>query len=273
VTKSRRDSILLEQFDEFYAEVVRLLSVASSTRPGLGADRGMFTMFQEHMGGESLVAPRAGGEAVAETTPEGIRQTLLTLLKRQGLEIRRSRGDFAAQLYREAQYVMAALADEVFLYLDWAGVEIWRSNILESQLFESHRAGDAIFARIDTLLDNRDPVYIDLAKIYLMALGLGFEGRYRGRDGETARSAYRGRLLDFIATEEPEVLDDAGPLFRDAYLSTLDEGLPRRLPYLKMWAWGFAVVGAAWLVASFVAWRTVLRNLKPLIDSVLAAAS
>lgn len=272
MTKRRRDSILLEQFDEFYAEVVRLLSVASSTRPGLGADRGMFTMFQEQMGGESVVAPRAGGQAIAETTPEGIRQTVLTLLNRQALEVRRSRGDFAAQLYREAQYVMAALADEVFLYLDWSGVEIWRNNILESQLFESHRAGDAMFNRIDTLLENRDPVYIDLAKIYLMALGLGFEGRYRGRDGETTRSAYRGRLLDFIATEEPEVLDDAGPVFRDAYLSTLDEGRPSKLPYLKMWAWGFAVVAAAWLAASFVAWRTLLTNLKPLIDSVLAAS-
>jgi type VI secretion system protein ImpK len=232
----------------------------------------MFTMFQEQMGGESVVVPRAAGVAAAETTPEGIRQTLLTLLKRQALEVRRTRGDFAAQLYREAQYVMAALADEVFLYLDWSGVEIWRSKILESELFESHRAGDAIFTGIDTLLENRDPVYIDLAKIYLMALGLGFEGRYRGRDGETTRSAYRGHLLDFIATEEPDVLDDAGPVFRDAYLSTLDEGMPRKLPYLKMWAWGFAVVAAAWLVASIVAWRTLLMNLKPLIDSVLAAS-
>ena len=48
--------------------------------------------------------------------------------------MRRTGGEYASALYRRAQYVMAALADETFLYLDWPGRDAWRANLLEFKL-------------------------------------------------------------------------------------------------------------------------------------------
>jgi hypothetical protein len=42
------------------------------------------------------------------------------------------RGRSIKQQGYEAQYAMAAFADEVFIHLDWEGKRTWTSNLLES---------------------------------------------------------------------------------------------------------------------------------------------
>lgn len=270
----RAHSFLLDQFDEFYRQLLRLRTQAESAdRSADAGERGLFTMYAAQLGGETAFLGKKPQAAAIpdESSPAQVRQTLMTLLERQALEVRRTQGDYAVLLYKEAQYVMAALADEVFLYLDWPGSQDWRLNILESQLFQSHHAGEEIFERTERLLKNRDTVYVDLAKIYLMAFGLGFEGKYRGLpDSRYQVAEYRRRLLDFVASEEPELRNESRQLFPEAYASTLDEGRGARLPYLRMWTIAFAVLGVLWLLGSHVLWRYLVSPMEPIIQKILS---
>src|SRR3954471_535855 len=193
------ESFLLAAFRELYHEVIRQKAVVTG---GLATE-------------------------TAAKTPEmkvhAVRQALLALLERQSAAAARG-GGYGSEIYREAQYVMAAPADETFLYLDWPGRELWRSNLLESRLFGTHRAGEAIFERLDAMLTGRDPIYVDLARVYLLALALGFAGRYRGEAGAGRLEIYRKDLFAFIANRDPELLSGTAHLFPEAYGSTLDEG-------------------------------------------------
>lgn len=248
------ETYLMAQFQEFYSELVRL-------KWRIGHDEWLVLTGDEKP------------DVVAETSPNAVWQVLLTLLERQALESRRGGGDFAAEIYAQAQYVMAALADEIFLNLDWPGQEAWRSNLLEAKLFQSHTAGDVIFERLDELLLATDPVYFELARIYLAAVALGFQGKYRGQDNaDLELAAYRRRLLAFITQREPTALEGRERFFPEAYAHTLDRSEGRELPYLRRWVLAFVVLVAVWILASHLAWWELTRDLWPLLDRIVPAA-
>jgi type VI secretion system protein ImpK len=247
------ESFLIARFRELYREVVRL-------KQAVGRGEWVFDRDDEE-------DREAGTE---DPAPSTVWQALLTLLERQSLAARRSGGDLAVAVYRQAQFAMVALADEIFLHTDWAGREAWQSNLLESKLFGSHRAGELVFTRIDELLRDRDPVFLELATVYLNVLSLGFEGRHRGREeGPLELASYRRRLFQFVCNREPELYQGTGRLVPEAYTSTLDRGAARRLPYLRRWLYAAAGVVAAWLVAAHLVWRHLIADLEPLLERIL----
>lgn len=225
---------------------------------------------------QAMAPPPSGSERPEAYPPPGVApaavwQELVSFLERQALYARRVGGDFASQVYLQAQYAMAALADEVFLHdTDWGGRETWKSHLLEAKLFGTHRAGEEIFDRIDAVLESGDRVYVELARIYLMALGLGFEGKYRARPGGDAQLAViRQRLFTFVTQREPAVLEGRERIFPAAYASTLDQGEERKLPHLRPWAWALAILVVLWVTVSFPVWRQVVDDLTPLLDGIL----
>lgn len=233
------------QFHEFFREVIRLKQRVVA--PDFGA---------------------AGGLAREDLSPAGVWQTLVNLLERQAVAARAGGGDLAGELYRHAQFVMAALADEELLNLDWAGRDEWRSSLLEAKFFGSHRAGDLFFVRLEELLANRGAVYVDLAHVYLMALALGFEGRYRGELGaEAALASYRQRLFRFIFHRDPELASEH--LLPQAYAVTLEEGSGRRLPHLKPWVLAGVAVVALWVAVSFPIWWRLTGPLDEILQGIL----
>lgn len=266
-------SFLVEKFEDFFREVNNLAKATSGgARPP--AESGLFSLAMEPRRPETVRSPAGSGAGITSfATPSSVRQRLLSLLERQMLDVRRSGGDYAAALYKEAQYIMAAVADEVFLYLDWSGSEDWSSHILESQLFGSHRAGEEIFDEIERHLNERNPVYVDLAKVYLMALSVGFQGKFRGTpDGPQQLASYRKRLMEFISGEEPELREGGRLLVPEAYANTLDQGMESRLPYLKLWAWVAIGVVLVWLLASHFLWRRLVSPLEPDIQTILRSS-
>jgi type VI secretion system protein ImpK len=196
-----RESLLLTQFWEFYMEVLRLKAALESARAVTT--------------GEPSAAPDAG----AELTPEAIHQALLATLERQALAADRSGGAFAYEVYREAQYVFAALGDEVFLNFDWEGRKAW--PLLESRLFQSHVAGELFFDKLENLLYKRGPVYEDLAAVYFMALSLGFKGKYRGAESTADLDRYRRELFLKVFHQHPHLLGEERSLFPQSHLHTL----------------------------------------------------
>lgn len=213
------------------------------------------------------------GAAVEETSAATIWQSLVALLERQAIAVRRSGGEYAAEVYREAQYLMAALADEVFLHLAWRGRDDWQSNLLEQRLFGSHNAGDIVFQRIDRILRRRDPLDAELAKLYLKTLGLGFQGRWRGPGAVARIDDYRRQLYAFITNKDPDAPAEAKPLFPEAYASTLDVGEGRRLAYLRHWIVALVVFLVLWLVVADRIWRRHTGGIQDKVEAFIAPRS
>jgi type VI secretion system protein ImpK len=240
---------LVRKFHQFHAELSKLTASVSE-----GA-----WLFE----GEGAVGARTG------ISPEGMSHTLQALLERQKLETAREGGDIAAQVYVRAQYAMAALADERFLTIEWGGRNAWRENLLEKRLFDSRRAGQELFERIDDVLE-RDSMYAELARVYLMVLALGFQGRYRDQPGADATIAeYRRRLFRFIYGRHPQALRGNEHLVPQAYAAAMHgEGHAAELPYLRRWVLAFILIVGAWLAGSELIWRAAVSGLDPLVDDI-----
>src|SRR4029079_15818998 len=107
---------LIDRFQQFHSEVTRLVALVSyGTR-----------VFE----GPGTVGRSDTGDAA----PTAVWRRLLTVLERQALDAGREGGDFALELYRRAQFAMTALADEIFLNLEWPGREAWREKLLQAKL-------------------------------------------------------------------------------------------------------------------------------------------
>ncbi len=238
----------LRAFREFYAEVAR-------QRRAVLADPW----------------PRTA-EGEAPVAAPSVSARLQALLERQALEAGRHGGHAGAGLYRDAQYVMAAIGDEVFLHLDWWGRRAWASSLLEARLFGSQVAGERVFERIDELLRDRDPVQRELAAVYLLALSLGFEGRFRESRDAFRLEEYRRELFGFVFRRQPSLLRGERRLFPGAYEHTLRSAPPAPSRRATRWAAVLAGVAAVYLLAAQMVWDDVSRPVREaavaLVESV-----
>jgi type VI secretion system protein ImpK len=243
-----QSSFLLNQFREFYAEVARLKRAVEVS--------GSVYVFD-------LPAQDSPDTANAAN---GVWVHLLSVLERQALEAGQTGGAFAFEIYREAQYVMAALADEIFIHMNWDGRNSW--PLLENKLFHTHIAGEMIFQRLDRLLQRRDPFYLDLAAVYFMALALGFQGKFRGNDTGNALEQYRRQLFAMIYRRTPQLFTSSSPVFPQTYQNTLDRGAGRKLPSQKVWFGLLGGILVLWLIGSQIAWSSISSQVSCLICRV-----
>jgi type VI secretion system protein ImpK len=247
-----QNSLLLAQFREFYAELARLKAIAINP-----------------VGELSQLAPADSREPAVQV--EDIWQKLLTLLESQSERASRSGGAFGYEVYREAQYVMAALADEFFLNENWPGRQNW--PLLENRLFRSSAAGELVFKKLDLLLLQRDPVYLDLAAVYFFALSLGFQGKFRQNDPHNQLEHYKRQLFAMIFRHNPELLQQGNRLVPQTYLHTLTEGKALKLPHPRKWLLLFAAIIVVWLVASHVLWLRLTDPIDEHLDEICRASS
>ena len=96
---------------------------------------------------------------LAHSEPNKLVEQVTTSLERlfdQQLEGAHDQGgQVLGSYYKKAQFVMVALADEVFLKLDWLERETWEDNLLEIKFFNTRHAGTAIFDQIKTLIKEK----------------------------------------------------------------------------------------------------------------------
>src|SRR5215470_9284762 len=168
-------------------------------------------------------------------------QNMITLFRRNAVQIMRATGK-PTDNYFEAQYVMAAFADDIFIHLDWEGKRAWTSNLLETTLFQSHVAGELFFDKLDRLLRERDPADRSLAAIYLSALSLGFRGKYHGLNDHGKLRRYRNELFTFVFRQPADLTSDAKLAFPDSYTSNLRQEKRKKLTNPRVWLAVLAVV-------------------------------
>ena len=247
------DSLLLAQFRDFYSEVIRLKRLIN---------KGLWQTPEPE--GEEDDDGNSGTRSI-----HSVWKSLLNILKRQEANASRLSRDYMFDVYKESQFIMAALADDIFLHLNWSGKAIWEENLLEAKLFNTHSAGDSFFEKLDRLLNNQDTQNIELAKIYLMALSLGFEGKYRGREGEELNT-YRGKLFNFIKQRDAQMGKDSYRLFDQAYGYTLDQGKIKRLPHPKGWIAALVLLVTVLAFVSHGLWLHTTTDLKFILHQILS---
>lgn len=270
-------SFIVRYFEDFYGEVVRQRSmvlgvhtVRHAEELGVGPEK----LFKPDMtpsvhAGEEPQSHQRYAARQKAAVPEQIIQTLLTLLNSQSVDAARYGGEFASKYYNEAQFIMAALADEIFLHTEWHGKEYWEKNLLEDKLYGTHNAGELFFDRVDEFLKIRDPSRADLAMLYLMALGLGFQGKYRNAPDMGKLANYRRELFIFIYRRDPTLYELGAHVCPDTYLHTIESGKLTFLNDTKPWIITFSIIGIVMLLASYMVWRTGTNSINNLTTSII----
>lgn len=219
---------LLGCFHEFHAEVVRLKQEVTRLDP-------------------------------PPPDPEEVKSRLVTLFERQSADAQHRLADHEQLSFKEAQYVMVAMADEVFLRLDWNGRGLWTSRPLEAEEpFYSHVAGERIFQRIDQIVREREAVPVELLSVYLAALALDFQGKYRhssaGSAGAREPARYRRDLAKQLEQVDAGAVRPADELCPAAYDATLPGAGRRGLPTLRMALLVLLIVVLCWLFIGLALW-------------------
>ena len=197
------------------------------------------------------VSQTAEGDATFQLV-ESIAQDLRSVLDAQHAHVLSHGGDYALTLYREVQYAMVALADELFLSIPWSGHKLWEANILEQRVFNSHVAGDVIFEKIEQALRTKDPEREDINIVYLYILGLGFKGKFA--DDPEPIDSLKKRLFLLINHYHQRIQSAEYVLCPQAYEALLEEGQIKQLPNPRVWHGVLFFVVFAALLLSYSFW-------------------
>lgn len=193
-------------------------------------------------------------ETDAEAAAQSLERHLENLIELQTLESKREGSRFELESIADARYLKAALADEMLLNTPWIGRDRWTSHLLEAALFRTSVAGDRIFEQIEDVLSTREPSRRDIARLYLFALALGFQGKYRGMDESARLIGLREELFQFVY-QRPAALGGRDRVLSERpYASTLSHIAPRKVVTLSRWTVGFLLGMAALLAVSEILW-------------------
>ena len=135
----------------------------------------------------------------------------------------------------ESLYAMCALADELFLNINWDGKAFWEAHLLEAAFFSSHVSGELIFKRIDNLLLEGNALFSDLAEVYLKMLALGFMGKFRGEIDSQEIANYRNKLYQFIVAVDHSAEIRDFRLFDEEYTNSVMQTVQVLLPDPASW--------------------------------------
>ncbi len=193
---------------------------------------------------------------------------LYSFLLKQKQQVEKLGTEQEQKIYRIALYVMAALADEIFiLELPWDGQRYWADCLLETRLFHTSMAGRNLFKYADNLLRVRgsSAIHQELATVFLMAFQLGFKGQYSGRDGKEFLANLRRDLLHFIGYR----CDGEKPAFPQPLLAQykLQKHTSARIAPASRWYWLGAGALLVYLLVSSAVWLQVAGSVTDTLPS------
>ena len=248
---------LYSKFRTFYNEIIRFKHRKSEFTAGFST---------------AVMSDAAALPTDAQGAAEALSKKLLEVLELQAAEAKWMGGEIAAR-YPDAQYAMAALADETFTMLEWEGQSAWQDHLLEQHLFRTRAAGYDLFKRIDRLLKDapNTPVSRDLARVYLMVIAAGFHGKYRQFGLTRALTDYRQRLYEYIYRGDALLLYAPDrTLIPEITTRTVVGQAVSRVSSAQRWAAILAFVAVSYTVIAHVAWSRVSADLKDVTGRIVA---
>lgn len=251
---------LLDRCADFYQEIVNIKRAQAEGR---------------------LAAYLAPNEAQPLSMPSDLAERcsarLLNILRQLERDFRREAALEECRTQKTALYLMAALADEIFiLELDWTGRDAWLDVLLEQKLFNSNNAGSRFFSLAQQLINNpvRNALSMELASIFLMAMELGFKGCYRGGQGQLRLLKIREQLYQVVKQSEPQLLPvnpnvvtEQWSIFSQPYQYPLQHGKDERLAPMSPWKNLSLYALASYLLLSISVWLVLMHPFEKYIGS------
>jgi type VI secretion system protein ImpK len=212
-------------------------------------------------------------EAATDGGARAVADRLEELLRSQWELGRRRMSDRELAMLREAQYVMCALADDLFLHeVEWKGRAAWSADLLEGRMYGTRVAGERLFENATRIARARDRSETGLAPVYLLALGLGFKGRYRRPDGQGPLEAHARELYEVATGRTADPSMGGRPLVPGG-VSNVVAGIGQRRGWTFVaWPAVAAGIAATFVVVSSVLWFNMTGDLSAAADAVIQAA-
>jgi len=201
-----------------------------------------------------------------QTPYDAVQQRLLDAFESQASRASDKLAEHERRLFEETRYVMLAMADEVFLHLDWPGKGPWADKPLEAIVFQTRDSGERFFNRIDDVLFGRAPASSQILTVYLTALALGFRGKYAPL-GTGEPETYRSRLADYLARTDPDLIRGE-ELCPEAHEYTASDSPIQRLPSRSRGLLPFLVVIIGWIVIGEILWLYRTNELDDVLDRI-----
>lgn len=256
-------SYLLELFREFYAQVLRLKEEIESPRKAPPTDEELIEIAEA--GGDEVF--EMAGEGQPALTPERVRADIVSFMQKQTQAVLRRGEENEQKRFKEIQYVMAAVADEAFLTFNWNGKEYWNGNLLEEEFFHTHNAGERFFWNVEELIKTRDAARSEVAAAYLLALSLGFRGKYQDIEGEERLKYYRLQLFATLFHRNPGLSEET-KLFPQSYAHVLKGHPSHLLPRLRPWLIAMGAVIAGYLAVAHLVWDKEAERVSSVIERI-----
>lgn len=134
---------------------------------------------------------------------EQVNSSLCGLIEIQNMELLRKGSRSEQKRFKDAKYIKAAVADELLLNRDWPGKNYFTNFLIETSLFGTSIAGEKIFSKIDKILESPPSREPEIEQMYLFALAIGFEGKYKGYNSEGEISKILNELFVHITRRAP----------------------------------------------------------------------
>jgi type IV/VI secretion system ImpK/VasF family protein len=253
-------AFLFTKFRTFYNEIIRFKH--EKTKFTAGFATAMVSDYSADLG------PDGAADALSKK--------LAAMLELQAAEAKWMGGE-SAERYPDAQYAMAALADETFLNLEWEGQGAWQKYLLEPKLFRTRAADVELFRRIDKLLKDQpdSSAARDLARVYLLVLAAGFRGKYRPFGLTRALAEYRQRLYEYIHFGGDALLiyDPQRRIFPEAAQRTLEGEAVTRFTAAQRWAAILIFLVVGYTTIAHIAWSRVSADLRDVTDRIKAGST
>lgn len=266
-----RKSFVINNFITFYREVINqkdFVSAQSKVSHKEDASSQPKDDKATDNKSESSAAPKMTQEESLQLSVAKVSDNLLTLLEEQTLAAAKLTGDYGFRYFEEAQRIMVSLADEILLHQEWPGKQKWEKYLLEKRFYKTHEAGERFFTDLEEFLNKRDMQSLEMANLYLTALGLGFLGKYRNSENMEEIETYKNRLFVFINRRQAGLYKGDIKVCPDAYQHTLREGHIKNLVSPKTWALIYSCILFAFFVASFGVWQHATKGLKKSVTTL-----
>ena len=199
--------------------------------------------------------------------------SLITALEERGKDFSTNGGDYGSRLFERVIYVFAAFADDMMLKSKWAGRDEWIRAPLEVKLFGSQSAGEEIFDDIDDGLSKYEFGRRDLARIYLLALNMGFEGRFKGKASEGIITNYKSRLFELINDRTATKSEARKSFLGSVYQYNQTGGAPEMMSYLRPWLLTIGAITLAYLLGAHFIWTHMVSVLNEQVISTIEQLS
>jgi type VI secretion system protein ImpK len=250
------DSLLLRQLRQFVAEVLRIIDSYDNKLV---------------MSDDATTSARTAAEEVCDK--------LAREIDTQTMEISRIGAPADRAAVEELRYLKAAIADEFLLSRPWPGQSRFTETLIETRLFGSSVSGDKIFEQINALLAETSGPPPQMAPLYLFAIAIGFEGRYRGTQADHQLQPLRDALFRKIYRREPALTPGLASqpanaervLSAQAYRYPLSNIVPVRFFRFSRGFVGFIGVMLLLLALSQVLWRITSAPVRKALEPAAPA--